>query len=88
MPKRGIGFGTLAENWRGAEYRLDKGVVDKALEGEGNCSREDCVGVPENRWVLRRGVTGAVLRETTLSVGAHYDVAQHSSPGIKMKPYI
>ncbi len=73
MPKRGMGLGTLAVNWRGAEYRLDKGVADNAIGDEavdGNCSLKAFDGVPESRWALRRGVTTG-LREIALSTGAH-----------------
>ena len=73
MPKRGMGLETLAANWRGAEYRLDKGVADDAIGDEavdGNCSCEVCEGVPESRWTVRRGATTG-LREIALSTGAH-----------------
>jgi len=73
VPKRGMGLGTLAVNWRGAEYRLDKGVADNAIGDEavdGNCSLKAFDGVPESRWALRRGVTTG-LREIALSTGAH-----------------
>ncbi len=68
-----MGLGTLAVNWRGAEYRLDKGVADNAIGDEavdGNCSLKAFDGVPESRWALRRGVTTG-LREIALSTGAH-----------------
>jgi len=69
-----MGFETLPENCRGAEYRLDKGVVDEAVEGEpadGSCSFEACEAVPESRCTLRRGVTGKGLGEIVFSIGAH-----------------
>lgn len=65
-----MGLETLEENWRGAEYRLDKGVADKAIGDEaveGSCS---CEGVSEGRWAAGRGVT-TVLRGVALSAGAH-----------------
>ena len=61
MPKRGVGFETLDANWRGAEYRLDKGVVEEGVEGEFAASLEVCEGVPESRCTVRRGVTGTGL---------------------------
>ncbi len=85
VPKRGMGLETLAANWRGAEYRLDKGAVDNAIGDDtvdGNCSREVCEDVPESRWALRRGVTTG-LREIALSTGAHWDMAQRCSPDMK-----
>jgi hypothetical protein len=51
VPKRGMGLETLAANCRGAEYRLDKGVVDEAIVDEAvddNCSREACECVSES----------------------------------------
>lgn len=80
MPKRGMGLETLVANWRGAEYRLDKGVVDEVIGDEvvdGNFSRVPCGGVSESRWALRRGVTTG-LREIAFSLGAHYNMAQRS----------
>lgn len=73
VPKRGTGLETLAANRRGAEYRLDKGVVDEATGDEvvdGNCSRGVGECISERRWALRRGVTTG-LREVALSMGAH-----------------
>jgi hypothetical protein len=70
VPKRGMGLEALAENWRGAEYRLDKGVTDDAIGDEavdGSCS---CEGVSASRWAVNRGVTTG-LREIALSTGAH-----------------
>lgn len=68
-----MGLETLAANWRGAEYRLDKGVAVNAIGDEavdGNCSCEACEGASDSRWTVRRGVTPG-LREIALSTGAH-----------------
>jgi hypothetical protein len=68
-----MGLETLAENWRGAEYRLDNGVADNAIGDEvvdGSCSCEASEGVSESRWVVRRGETTG-LRRVALSTGAH-----------------
>ena len=73
VPKRGMGLETLAANWRGAEYRLDKGVADNAIGDEavdGKCSCGACENVSESRWAVRRGITTG-LREVALSTGAH-----------------
>ena len=67
-----MGLEALAVNWSGAEYRLDKGVVDKVGDEavDDNCSCEACEGVSESRWAARLGVTMG-LREIARSTGAH-----------------
>ena len=70
VPKRGMGLETLAVNWRGAEYRLDKGVTDDATGDEAVDGGFSCEGVSASRWAVRPGVTMG-LRETALSTGAH-----------------